>query len=147
MRGLHDWEDCPPKEVPLRVSSHIRGTVQPPIEFQPFAAVFLSAFRGEKVLSSVRILNHENRPLRILGLEANSERVTAAVQTVEAGKIYELRVGVKPDAPFGRAQETLYLLTDNPERSRLHVLVNILIKSDVFAKPKMLTSGNYKWLS
>jgi hypothetical protein len=97
----------------------LKSVVQPPIEFQPFAALFLSAFRGEAVQSSVRVLNHEDRALNITGLEANSQRFTAAVKTVEPGKTYELRVTTRGDAPFGRAQEPIYLLTDNPERSRV----------------------------
>jgi len=119
----------------------LRGTVQPPIEFQPFAAIFLSAFRGESVERSVRILNHEDRPLKILGLESNSERFTAAVQTIEEGKNYELHVAAKPAAPFGRAQEILYLLTDHPERGRLRVLVNVLIKPDVYVNPEGVDFG------
>jgi len=119
----------------------LKGTVQPSIEFQPFAAVFLSAFRGEKVESSVRILNHEDRPLKVLGLEADSQRFTATVQTVEDGKIYELHVTARPDAPLGSAKESLYLLTDHPEHSRLRVLVNMLIKSDVYANPDAVDFG------
>ena len=119
----------------------LKGTVQPPIEFQPFAAIFLSAFRGESVERSVRILNHEDRPLKILGLESNSERFTAAVQTIEEGKNYELHVAAKPAAPFGRAQEILYLLTDHPERGRLRVLVNVLIKPDVYVNPEGVDFG------
>jgi len=122
----------------------LKGTVQPPIEFQPFAAIFLSAFRGESVQRSVRIVNHEDRPLKILGLEANSERYTAAVKTLEEGRIYELAVAAKPKAPFGRAQEALYLLTDHPERGRLRVLVNVLIKPDVYANPEEVDFGSVR---
>jgi hypothetical protein len=131
---------------PLRpeVRFVMKGIVKPPIEFQPFAAVFLSAFRGESVQRSLRILNHEDRPLKILGLEARSERFTASVQTIEEGKIYELRVAARPDAPLGRVQEPLQLLTDHPERSRLRVLVNVLIKSDVYVNPEAVDFGQVR---
>jgi hypothetical protein len=124
-----------------KVQFVITAVVQPPIEFQPFAAVFLSAYRDEIVQSAVRILNNEDRPLKILGMEPTSDRITAAIQTVEAGKIYELCVSVKPDAPFGRVQESLYLLTDHPERSRLRVLVNVLIKPDAYVNPEEVDFG------
>ena len=119
----------------------LRGVVQPPIEFQPFAAVFLSSYRRESIQQSIRILNHETRPLKVLGLEANSERFTAMVQTVEAGRTYELRVTSKTDAPLGRSSEQLYLLTDHPERGRLRILVNVLIKADVYANPEAIDFG------
>jgi hypothetical protein len=89
-------------------------------------------------------VNHEDRPLKILGLEANSERYTAAVKTLEEGRIYELAVAAKPKAPFGRAQEALYLLTDHPERGRLRVLVNVLIKPDVYANPEEVDFGSVR---
>ncbi len=128
---------------PLRpeVRFVLKGTVQPPIEFQPFAAVFLSAFRGETVQSIVRIVNNEDRPLKILGMEPSSDRFAAEIQTVQEGKTYELRVASKPDAPLGRVQEPLYLLTDHPERSRLRVLVNVLIKPDVYVNPEGVDFG------
>jgi hypothetical protein len=122
----------------------LRAVVQPPVEFQPFAAVFLSAFRGESTQQSIRILNHEARPLKVLGLDADSGRFTATVQTVEAGRIYELQVTSKADAPLGRAQEPLYLLTDHPERGRLRVLVNVLIKPDVYANPEEVDFGSVR---
>ena len=122
----------------------LTAVVQPPIELQPYAAVFLSAFRGESVQQSVRILNHEDRPLKVLGLEAESERFTAAVETLEPGRVYELKVASKADAPLGRAKEPVYLLTDHPERNRLRVLVNVLIKSDVYANPDEVDFGSVR---
>ncbi len=128
---------------PLRreVRFVLKGTVQPPIEFQPFAAVFLSAFRGETLERAVKIINNEDRPLKILGLEPSSDYFTARVETVEAGKTYDLRVSTKPDAPFGRVQQQLSLRTDHPEQDRLRVLVNVLIKPDVYANPETIDFG------
>jgi hypothetical protein len=114
----------------------LKAEVQPPIEFQPFAAFFFSAFRGETPQQRVRLLNHEERPLKILGLETTSTRFTAAIQTVEPGKLYELTATVKADAAFGRSQETLSVLTDHPTRKRLTVLVNVLVKPDVYVNPE-----------
>ncbi len=63
----------------------LKGVVQPPIEFQPFGAIFLSAFRGETVGGSVQVLNHEDRPLRILGLESNSVLTTLTARAGHSG--------------------------------------------------------------
>ncbi len=79
--------------------------------------------------------------LRILGLESNCDRFMAAVETVEASRRYKLRVTTKPDAPLGCSQEPLYLITDHPTRSRLRVLVNVLIKSDVYVNPETVDFG------
>ncbi len=119
----------------------LEGSVQPPIEFQPYPAVFLSLFQGESGERSVQILNHEDRPLRILKLEPSADYFTPVLRTVSEGKEYQLTVKVGPNAPAGRHQDLVSIRTDDAASPELRVLVNVLVKTDVYVNPERLDFG------
>ncbi len=119
----------------------ITGTIQPAVEFLPFAAMFLSAFRGESPETVVEVVNHLDRPLHIRGVESTSSYFDAEVQTVEPGKLFRVRGRIKKDAPLGKIQEPLYLLTDDSNRPRLRILVNVIVKPDVYVVPDAVDFG------
>jgi hypothetical protein len=118
----------------------LKGTVRPTIEFIPYPAVFASVFTGETADGRVRIVNHEERPLAITRLTAG-RFFTAALDTLEAGKLYEVRVHVLPGAPPGRHEEILYLETDHPTRPRIPIAVNVLVKTEVYVNPEAVDFG------
>lgn len=120
----------------------LAAVVHRPIEFEPFAAVFLSAFQGESVQRSIHLVNHEARPLRVLGVEANSQRFTASVEPVVAGESYDLVVRSRSGAPLGRAEEAVHVLTDHPTLPRLTVRVYTLVKADVYLNPESVDFGD-----
>jgi len=114
----------------------LEGTVQPRIEFQPYAAVFFSLFQGESGERSVRILNHQDQPLHILKLEPSVDYFTPVLNTVQDGKEYELKVKVGSNAPAGRHMELLTVRTDDAASPELRVPVNVLVKTDVYVNPE-----------
>ena len=118
----------------------LKGTVRPAIEFLPYPAVFVSVFAGERAEGTVRIVNHEERPLAITRVEPG-RRFAAALDTIEAGRIYELRVQVPAGVPPGRHDETLYLDTDHPTRGRIPIAVNVLVKTEVYSNPDVVDFG------
>ena len=118
----------------------LKGSVTPAIEFIPYPAVFLSVFAGERAEGRIRIVNHEERPLAIKGLEGG-RRFPAALDTIEPGKTYELRVEVPTGAPPGRHEEALYLDTDHPTHRRIPIALNVLVKTEVYANPEEVDFG------
>lgn len=128
-----------PSQPELRML--LKGTVQPPIEFQPYAAVFLSLFQDESGERSVRIFNHQDRPLHIAKVHPSAAYVTPVLRTLREGQDYELAVKVGPSAPVGRHQEAVSLQTDDPASPQLRVIVNVLVKTEVYANPELIDFG------
>jgi hypothetical protein len=118
----------------------LKGTVRPAIEFLPYPAVFVSVFAGERAEGKVRIVNREERPLAIMRVEPG-RLFAAALDTLEAGRIYELRVQVPAGVPPGRHDETLYLDTDHPTRGRIPIAVNVFVKTEVYSNPDVVDFG------
>ena len=123
------------------VTLTLKGIVKPPIDIIPYAAVFFSVFKGESSERSVSIVNNDDRPLSITRVEADGASFVASVETIDAGKIYQLRVKVPSDIPPGRYMEAVYLHTDHPTRSRLRIGVNVLVKNDLYANPEVVDFG------
>jgi hypothetical protein len=123
------------------VTLTLKGIVKPPIDIIPYAAVFFSVFKGESAERTVAIVNNDDRPLSITRLEADGASFAASVETIDAGKIYQLRVKVPPDVPPGRYMEAVYLHTDHPTRSRLRIGVNVFVKNYLYANPEVVDFG------
>ncbi len=117
------------------------GEVQAPIEIVPRPALYLSQYKGEAGGGSLEILNHQQRPLQITRLEPRGSHFRANLETLEAGQHYRIRVEVPADTPIGRYRESLLLHTDDPQRPRLGVEVNVLVKNDVHASPETVEFG------
>src|SRR5438034_9939907 len=100
--------------APAPLTLVLRGIVRPPIEFLPYPAVFVSVFAGESAERHVRIVNHEERPLAITRVEGGGRHFGATLDTVEAGKPYDLRGRVRPEPPPGRYDGAGYLETAHP---------------------------------
>src|SRR5438552_16138890 len=75
-------------EIPIE----LKVVAKPPIEFSPYPAVFFTAYQDESPEKVVRVINNEEAPLRIERIEFPEDHYRVVVDTVEPGKIYELRV-------------------------------------------------------
>lgn len=119
----------------------LKGVVRPSIDLLPYPAVFVSVFAGEGAERRVRIVNHEERPLAITRVEDGDRRFGSVLDTLEPGRLYELRVRIPTDVPPGRYEEAIYLHTDHPTRSRIPIAVNVFVKTDVYANPEAVDFG------
>jgi hypothetical protein len=124
---------------PLKLT--LNGVVKAPIELLPNPAVFFSVFKGETAERRIRIVNNEETPVTVKGVEAQSPHFRAEVVAVEAGRSYELIVRVPDDVAPGRYMESATVLTDSPARPRLTVGVNVLVKTDLYANPEAVDFG------
>lgn len=128
-----------------RVSLSLTAVVIAPIAFDPSPEVFFSAYRGETPERTVQVINNEGRPLTIIGAESPSNHYDVSVKTVRDGFAYEIRVKIRPDVPFGRyPSEPIYLRTDSPDRPRLQLLANLLVKPDFYAVPEDVNFGTLR---
>jgi hypothetical protein len=118
------------------------GTVKPPIEIQPYAAAFFSTFKGEGARRKLTIINNEDHPLAITRIEPDGKHFTASLETVTPGKVYRLDVEVPSGVPPGRYMEAVYLHTDHPVFARMKVLVNVLVKNDLYVNPETVDYGS-----
>jgi hypothetical protein len=121
-----------PKEPELTLA--LSGTVTPPVEALPRAGFFIVLYRDQRVERSIKIINHQERPLNLRPPEVSSRLFTASLSTRTPGKVYALTVTVAPGLPAGRFVEMISLDTDDPKVPRLQVPVNLLIKTDVYAR-------------
>ena len=124
-----------------RVSLTLTGTVLPPIDILPMPVVYMSQFVGERAVRSLTIRSNLQRPFHIVRLEPRGSHFQASYKAVEAGKSYELTVMVPPESPVGRYRESIVVHTDDPERPRIGIDVNILVKPDVFVSVETIDFG------
>jgi hypothetical protein len=119
----------------------LNGVIKAPIELLPNPAVFFSVYRGETAERRIQIVNNEETPVTVKGVEVASSHFTAEVKPVQPGRTYELIVRVPSDVPPGRYMESATVLTDRAESPRLPVSVNVLVKTDLYANPEAVDFG------
>lgn len=124
-----------------RLILSISGTVTPAIEFLPKPVFYFSQYQGESQSQTISIRNNQESLLEIMKAEASSKKFEFDIEEVEQGKIFELTVSVKEDAPIGRFEDSLLIHSNDAARPTLYVGVNILVKPDVFINPEMVDFG------
>lgn len=120
----------------------LRGKVRPPIEFRPFGAVFLAAFKDEPVERVLTVVNNEANPLAIKQIRREGSHFVAALKTVEAGKVYTVSVRVVPGVPVGKYEETLVIDVSSPTARVLKLPVHLFVKQDLYANPDVVDFGS-----
>jgi hypothetical protein len=124
-----------------RVTFTMTGVVTRSIDIRPSPDVFFTLFRDEGAERRVTIVNTEERPLTIKGVRPVGDHVTAELQTVEAGKTYELVMKVPRGVEAGRYLEAIDIDTDHPRLTQLRVAVNVFVKDTLFASPEVIDFG------
>ena len=122
-------------------SFRLRGSLVPPIELQPSYGFYVVAQRGEVVERSLEVVNHEQTPLDIVGIEYDGSRFTPTIDTLEAGRRYRVTVRTKADAPAGRGSESVRLVSSNAKYGTLPIQAHVWIKERVYAFPDSLDFG------
>jgi hypothetical protein len=120
----------------------LNGVIKAPIELLPNPAVFFSVYRGETAERRIQIVNNDETPITVKGVEVPSSHFTAEVKPVQPGRTYELIVRVPSDVPPGRYMESATVLTDRADSPRLTVSVNVLVKADLYANPETVDFGS-----
>ncbi len=119
----------------------LTGYVVSPIDILPVPAVYLSQYQGEQAAQSLTIRNNQDHAIALTGYESSREIFTVEVETAEPGKVFNLTIAARPDAPIGRWRERVFIQTDDPDNQRFAIEVNILVKPDVFVSIETLDFG------
>src|SRR5215470_847277 len=124
-----------------QIELHLKATVKPPIEFDPFPAVFFTAYQDESPEKHIRIVNHEDTPLELGTVEEPQNHYIVQLNTIRPGQEFELAVKVRPGIPFGRYTEPIYIHTDIASRPRLQIQANLFVKPELYAFPENIDFG------
>lgn len=120
---------------------HVEGDVVPPIEFKPGPAFHVATHRGKDKQASIEIINHRDQPLRLTGVDDESDRYTATLHTLDPGKHYRLDLSMSGQGKAGRESEWIRLLTADAEPPFLKVMVNTLLREKVYTFPESVELG------
>jgi len=114
----------------------LSGSVDPVIEVDPIWGAYISLYSDEKKEKTLRIINHEEQPLKISSIEKQGTHFTASLKEVQPGNSYDLTITVPAGTPLGRYEEALLLHTNHPKFSEVRVGVNVLVMRDLHAFPE-----------
>ena len=115
-----------------------------PIELDPVPAFYLSQFVGETSSQTITLRNNTERVLKVTGTAQDGDRFTLAVKSVTPGKAFALTATAAPGLQPGKYQESAWVLTDNPDRAKIRLDVNILVKPEVHASVDALDMGRVR---
>lgn len=120
----------------------LKGEIEPLIDVQPYAAVFLSAWRGETAEQEVTIVNNDPRPLAPAVRPYAGGRFSCALETLKKGRLYKLAARLTAGARPGKAVEEIVIDTGHPEQPELKIKINTFVKNFVYADPGELHLGD-----
>ena len=120
------------------------GFVVSPIDVEPVPAFYLSQFHGEASAQTVTLRNNRDRTLQITGMEREGRSFTLAVKTVDPGRVYAVTATALSDLAPGEYRESAVMFTDDPERPKIRLEVNILVKRDVHASVEAIDMGQFR---
>lgn len=119
----------------------IAGFIVPPIEFRPGNVLHVVTQRGKEKRTSLEIINHMDQPLRLTGIDYESERFTAALHTINTGKHYKLDLHMNGQGDAGRESEEIIILNNDKSLPLLKVIVNTLLREKVYTFPESVDLG------
>ena len=116
----------------------LTGVAGVAVDVQPTRIVQAQIPVGAQPTNAVMLTGLAGTPFEVLAVEANSDRVSARVETVESGRVY--RVLVYPTKPLepGQLDANLTIRTDHPQRPTVEIPVSFMALSDLVVAPREL---------
>jgi len=127
-----------------RLALTMTGFVVSPIDVEPVPAFYLSQFQGESSGQTVIIRNNRERALRITGAERQGESFSLVVKAVDPGRVYAVSGTANADLAPGEYHESAMIFTDDPERPRIRLEVNVLVKREIHASVESIDMGEVR---
>ncbi len=127
-----------------RVELALKGRVKQLVEVLPLSRIAIATFKNDSAEGAVTIVNNDNVPLRITGVESGSNLFRAEVDVVKEGAEYRLRIASSAAAPAGRHEGWVTLRTNNGRVPRLSIAVNLLVRNKVYASPDEIDFGKVR---
>jgi hypothetical protein len=130
--------DAPAKP---RIDLEITGRVIPPVEVLPMRAAFLVGTRRTPATTSLEIVNREEHPIRIEGVEHARGAFTTRVETIEQGRRWRLVLSLLPDGPAGKRSERVTVRTTSHAAPTVTILAHTYLRERVYTFPDTVDLG------
>jgi hypothetical protein len=104
-----------PVEIP------VFGTVVGDLTVNPPQVSFGIVPHHESAMRVIRLTNSGDRTVKVIGVSSTNLSVTAAVETVKAGKQYKITLQLAPNTPDGKLMGTVAINTDDPQQQTVQV--------------------------
>ncbi|MGA1497556.1 MAG: DUF1573 domain-containing protein [Steroidobacteraceae bacterium] len=131
-----------PGAEPLRLV--LTGTVISPIEFDPAPAFYISQFSGERQTQTIQLLVNQERPVTLIRAESPETMAIIEFKPVSEGRHFEVAATASPELPVGIHTGSAYLFTNDPDRPRIRLEVNIKVKADLHPSAESVELGRLR---
>ncbi|MGE0825046.1 MAG: hypothetical protein AB7P18_23390 [Candidatus Binatia bacterium] len=121
--------------------SYLNGKATSPVELLPIPVFFVTGQRGQSSESAIEIVNHEAQPLRVTAVEHASDRFTTTLETLTAGRRYQLRLRLKPNGPGGKKTEPIVVKTSSPALPSFTIPAYTHLRERVYTVPDEIHMG------
>lgn len=122
----------------------ITGFVVSPIEFDPVPAFYLSQFAGEDASQTIDVRINQERAVAISRAESPDGTAEVTVKPLSDGRHYQVTATASPTLPVGIHFGSAYLFTNDPDRPRIRLEVNIKIKADLHPSAESVELGRLR---
>jgi hypothetical protein len=116
----------------------IKGTVLVPIEVQPEGAHFGTVGVEGTVEREVLLNAVGTNVFQVLSVVASSTQLSAACETLEAGKRYRVRISSEGPRAYGSTMASVRVVTDNVRMPQVDIPVAAFVAGDVVVMPALL---------
>ena len=128
-----------PKHPKLRIK--LKGEVKKYISVKPLR-LYLTGFEGEILSKSLKIINHQDPPLKITHIESNiDDKIEYELKPLVEGKEYELMVKTLKGLE-GRSRGKIIVTTNSEKKPKLEIRVSVNFRGELTISPTTLYFGN-----
>jgi hypothetical protein len=123
------------------ITFEVSGKITPLVEARPFPEFFVATSRGRPKETSIQLINHDDQPLAIIGIECPSSRFSLRLETNQVGQLYTLFLKLLGQGKTGRMAEPIKLHTSNKKEPVVLIGANTFIYERVHTFPDDLDFG------
>jgi hypothetical protein len=132
--------DTPPvTEKSAAVSPGVKVNPDAPFTIEPGDRWTTSSLAGSSAVNYFHFYNPRPTPFHIKNVIPGGSNFTAALQTLQDGKRYELKVASNPALKPGKYTQTLRVATDSPVQPEVTIELELNVIPKVFASPSSIT--------
>lgn len=129
-----------PKHPKLKI--RLKGEIKNYISVKPSSRIYLAGTEGDIISKSVKIIQHEDSPLKITQIESDiDDKINYELKSVVEGKEYELMVKTQKGLQ-GRSRGKITLTTNSKKKPNLEIRVNTNLRDILTVAPTALFFGN-----
>jgi hypothetical protein len=121
------------KSVPMSSNANAAFTIEPGDRWTT------SSLAGSSAVNYFYLYNPRSTPFHIKNVMPGGNNFTAALQTLQDGKRYELKVASNPALKPGKYKQTLRVATDSPAQPEMTIDLELNVIPKVFASPASIT--------